>query len=240
MLNIDEKKLLKLANNENYSLVDLANEFNCCKKTISNRLEKLGIKNKYGLIKEFQDISGQRFGRLVVTEFSHRDKFHKPVWNCICDCGRQRKINGPSMQKGLTKSCGCLKRATLRKKGCGQLSHGFWRKLEKSAYQRGYDFDLSIKDGWDLFNKQNGLCAISKVPIILFPDSNRERLQTASPDRIDSTKGYIKGNFQWVHKRINRIKNILSVEELVFWSRHIVLNNKKVEINIDVNNVTWN
>ena len=29
---------------------------------------------------------------------------------------------------------------------------------------------------------------------------------TASLDRIDSKKGYIEGNIQWVHKDINRMK----------------------------------
>ena len=29
---------------------------------------------------------------------------------------------------------------------------------------------------------------------------------TASLDRIDSSKGYVKGNVQWVHKDINKMK----------------------------------
>ena len=32
------------------------------------------------------------------------------------------------------------------------------------------------------------------------------KLQTASLDRIDSTKGYSKDNIQWVHKDINCMK----------------------------------
>lgn len=33
--------------------------------------------------------------------------------------------------------------------------------------------------------------------------------QTASLDRIDSTKGYVEGNVQWIHKDINLMKNRL-------------------------------
>jgi len=32
-------------------------------------------------------------------------------------------------------------------------------------------------------------------------------IRTASLDRIDSSKGYVKGNLQWVHKDINMMKN---------------------------------
>ena len=35
----------------------------------------------------------------------------------------------------------------------------------------------------------------------------RSSITTASLDRIDSKKGYIKGNLQWVHKDLNIMKN---------------------------------
>ena len=57
------------------------------------------------------DITGQRFGRLVVL---HRDESkpkghgHKAYWICKCDCGNIKSIKGESLRRGLTKSCGCL------------------------------------------------------------------------------------------------------------------------------------
>ena len=45
---------------------------------------------------------------------------------------------------------------------------------------------------------------------------------TASLDRIDSSKGYQPGNVWWVHKRVNRLKNDFSMDELLYWSRAIV------------------
>ncbi len=36
------------------------------------------------------------------------------------------------------------------------------------------------------------------------------RKQTASLDRINSKKGYVKGNIQWVHKNVNFMKSSFS------------------------------
>ena len=38
---------------------------------------------------------------------------------------------------------------------------------------------------------------------------------TASLDRIDSSKGYIKGNVQWVHKEFNKMKLDLLDKEFI-------------------------
>jgi hypothetical protein len=37
--------------------------------------------------------------------------------------------------------------------------------------------------------------------------TDKLNLTTASLDRIDSSKGYIEGNVQWIHKHINKMKN---------------------------------
>jgi len=38
---------------------------------------------------------------------------------------------------------------------------------------------------------------------------------TASLDRIDSSKGYIEGNVQWVHKMVNMSKQQYTQEEFI-------------------------
>ena len=50
---------------------------------------------------------------------------------------------------------------------------------------------------------------------------------TASLDRIDSTKGYTKNNIQWVHKTINKMKNVLHDEEFIQWCNLIANYNKE-------------
>jgi myo-inositol catabolism protein IolC len=58
---------------------------------------------------------------------------------------------------------------------------------------------------YDLYVKQDKKCALSGVKIYL--PKNTCQSWTASVDRIDSSKGYIVGNLQWVHKDVNWMKN---------------------------------
>lgn len=48
------------------------------------------------------DLTGMRFGRLVVTGYAGDLK-----WFCACDCGASKTVLGTSLRGSLTKSCGC-------------------------------------------------------------------------------------------------------------------------------------
>ena len=45
-----------------------------------------------------------------------------------------------------------------------------------------------------------------------------------SIDRIDSSKDYIKGNIQFICRRVNTMKHNESLDSLIFWSRAIMEN----------------
>ena len=62
----------------------------------------------------FADLSGQKFGRLLVLEYAY-SKNGRRYWKCQCDCGKFIDVNTHSLSTGNTKSCGCLKRDTTRK-----------------------------------------------------------------------------------------------------------------------------
>ena len=75
---------------------------------------------------------------------------------------------------------------------------------------------------WVLFQGQGGKCKISGLPIELGryrPKSRAQgkwpRLATASLDRVDSSRGYVLGNVQWVHKDINKMKGTFSQARLI-------------------------
>ena len=55
------------------------------------------------------DLTGQRFGRLVVIrELEERQGIHIK-WECVCDCGNKHNATGSNLKKpNHTRSCGCL------------------------------------------------------------------------------------------------------------------------------------
>lgn len=62
--------------------------------------------------RRFVDISNRRYGRLVVVKIDHicKDSLGNTeyYWKCLCDCGNSIVVQGTSLRKGDTKSCGCL------------------------------------------------------------------------------------------------------------------------------------
>ena len=57
------------------------------------------------------DLTGKRFGRLVVIErHPMNSKQNKPRWVCICDCGNTTIVGGCELRSGNTSSCGCKQR----------------------------------------------------------------------------------------------------------------------------------
>lgn len=62
----------------------------------------------------FKDLTGRKYGRL--TAKSHFIKNGDTYWHCSCDCGNKTDVLSQHLQRGLTKSCGCLRTKTSSKK----------------------------------------------------------------------------------------------------------------------------
>jgi hypothetical protein len=56
------------------------------------------------------DITGKRFGRLLVIEKYRSSQKGIMLWKCRCDCGAYKVVRGSSLRTGVSKSCGCLQR----------------------------------------------------------------------------------------------------------------------------------
>jgi hypothetical protein len=219
-------------------LTEIANRFGVCKITVQRKIKTLNIPLREKL-SGVENLTNQKINKLTFIKYIKNDKFGKALWLCSCECGKEKILNASAIKAGLTTSCGCNKQKSLRK-GYGLISGAFWHKLKKSALSRNYEMTITIEEAWDIYLKQNKKCALSGVDLIIYPNNDRSKIQTASPDRIDSSKGYTKDNFQWVHKRVNRIKNILSTDELLFWVNKIHKNNKNGSLKeFDVNILTW-
>lgn len=87
--------------------------------------------------------------------------------------------------------------------------------LKGRAKKKKVDFNLDAVFIEELLNKQNYKCAITGVSIILRHSYQGTTIyDSASLDRIDSTKGYMKDNVQWVVLGINYMKMDYSENEV--------------------------
>jgi hypothetical protein len=78
-----------------------------------------------------------------------------------------------------------------------------------------YIFEIDLEYAWNVFERQNGKSAISGLPISFKYEGNRKLKRTASIDRIDSTKGYVTGNIQWLYQDINYMKRKLADSDFI-------------------------
>lgn len=78
---------------------------------------------------QVKDLTGQRFGRLVVLRRNGQyGKTTRAAWLCVCDCGAHLTVDGSNLRRGLSKSCGCLKAEVARAR---RTTHG---RSETSLY----------------------------------------------------------------------------------------------------------
>lgn len=74
------------------------------------------------------DLTGQKFGRLLVVE-QNRDKRYVR-WKCLCDCGGVTITTTSKLKSGHTKSCGCLQRERSSKASRKDLTGEKFGRLE--------------------------------------------------------------------------------------------------------------
>ena len=88
-----------------------------CQCDCGNTIEVVGTALKSGstkscgcsrIGKQLIDLTGQRFGKLVVIKRVENTKNNKVQWLCQCDCGNLYTVQGEHLRNGSVKSCGCL------------------------------------------------------------------------------------------------------------------------------------
>lgn len=86
----------------------------------------------------------------------------------------------------------------------------------RNCRRRNKEFDLNSEYLVELWNKQEGKCAYTHIPLTIINYKNSGKVDfryAASIDRIDSNKGYIQGNVQFISTSINFMKNKMSDEQ---------------------------
>lgn len=108
------------------------------------------------------DLTGQRFGRLVVVERAQINSRSQSQWKCRCDCGNIKTVRIDHLRAGHTQSCGCFEREA-RDKGnhtthgeSHKRLYGIWCGMRKrcqnpncEAYERYGGRGISVCKEWE-------------------------------------------------------------------------------------------
>ena len=89
-------------------------------------------------------------------------------------------------------------------------------------YEIELDERVDLTFLFDLFKSQDGLCAISKLPMTwmhegLASNHGSRRGTNISIDRIDPEQGYLPENIRLVCDRVNKLKSNMVDGDLYFW-----------------------
>lgn len=187
---------------------EIAKILSCSPKTVSKYLRYEGVSRACS---KKESLVGRTKGKLTVINLLEERKGTQRLWLCQCECGSfTKRTTGEFNSRAghSSMSCGCTLLVEGSQnphwKGFGDISSTYWSRTKFRAESKKFEFSLTIEEAWYIFLAQEGLCNLSGIPIKLGSPSKT----TASLDRIDNSKGYLEGNVQWVHKDINRMKNV--------------------------------
>lgn len=155
------------------------------------------------------ELVGKKFGRLQVVSFAGTSK-SAARWNCTCECGTKRVVAGKYLRKGLTRSCGCLKREIVRTQS---ITHGM---SKTKTYMSWNSMIMRCTNPNQESYKKYGaigvsVCARWMESFAHFLEDMGERPTGKTLDRKNPFKGYAPDNCCWStpkRQSVNQKRNL--------------------------------
>lgn len=156
------------------------------------------------------DLTGQKFGRLVVVErYGICRKGQDAKWLCSCECGGVAIATGKNLRRGNTQSCGCYKRErtseekrkhglSLQKERLYYVWVGMRQRCLNANYKQYKDYGgrgISYCKEWDDYNN-------FRMWALANGYDDKAPFGKCTLDRIDVNGNYEPSNCRWVDMKI--------------------------------------
>lgn len=159
------------------------------------------------------DYTGMRFGQWTVVERAGARNRHA-LWSCMCDCGRRTIVDGNSLRKGASMSCGCRKGITHGKRNT--RLYAVWASMKARCFcKTNSDYKHYGARGITVCNEwKNDFQSFYDWAMANGYDENAPCGQFTI-DRIDNDGNYEPTNCRWItiqdQQKNKRVQNGYSV-----------------------------
>lgn len=152
---------------------------------------------------KYVDLTGKKFGNLIVMKRINNNKRGEAVWECHCKCGNIVYTTSGSLNSGNTQGCGCKSKETAKLRSIKNHKDSRLYKVYHWMKQRCYD--KNNKQYKNYGGRGIKICDEWLSDYTKFYDwaVNNGYEKGLTIDRKNNNGNYEPNNCQWVTQKVN-------------------------------------